>query len=123
MTGGRKALTAHLWVWAGEEWVRVVSGGPGEMRRNSNAVRATLRALDVDVAVQVSEWPPTAPPEQATAGGDVEREWAVRWPPIGEIEECRDRDQAEHFVAHYSAEAPGVVVTRTVTRSPWRAAT
>ena len=63
-TGARPPMTAHLWVWHPDtqEWVRTASGGPGEMRRASNAVRATFRALGLDVAVQVSEWTPIAPP-------------------------------------------------------------
>jgi hypothetical protein len=68
MTAGRAPMTAHLWVWQPDtrEWVRTASGGPAEMRRASNAVRATLRVLDLDVAVQVSEWTPIAPPEKPT---------------------------------------------------------
>lgn len=68
-TGGRPPLTAHLWAWKADtqEWVRTASGGPAEMRRASNAARATFKALGLDIAVQVSEWTPPAPSSPCTA--------------------------------------------------------
>ena len=55
---------------------------------------------------------------------DVTHEWAVRWPAsihdTENVEPCDDQIHATRICRDYSTEdCVGVVVVRTVTRSPW----
>jgi hypothetical protein len=52
----------------------------------------------------------------------VETEWAVRWPETDDepesVEECHDEECGRRIVAEHPG-WHGVVVSRTVTYSPW----
>lgn len=59
---------------------------------------------------------------QEPAGRESFTEWGVRWSPaagLTELHQCDTEEEGRQFMGWLAPEDPGLLVCRTVTRTPW----